>query len=52
MLHDELKEIGNGAFTGINENAKIYVPADAIDSIKALLTSKTGYVKTMTIVGR
>lgn len=52
VIGENIRTIGNGAFTGINENAKIYVPADAIDSIKALLTSKTGYVKTMTIVGR
>jgi len=48
----KITKIGSNAFKGINKKAVFYVPQSKLSKYKKLLTSKTGFKKTMTVKGQ
>lgn len=52
MKSTTLTSIGKDAFKNIYAKAKIYVPKKKVSAYKKLITSTTGYKKTMKIVGK
>lgn len=48
-IGDNVKTIGKNAISGINKKATIKVSSSRYNAVKKLLTSKTGYKKTMKI---